>query len=365
MKFVSASYVFTKEFNDPAAWVFNIRFYTGILEALSINNSVISVEQIDFNGEYFKNGVDYRFKRLSKLGRYLPVKLHRFIKKQNPDVVFIQGLHFPLQVILLRFHLGRKVKIMVQNHAEKPFTGIKKHLQRWASYYVDAYLFASYAMGVDWVDKGNLVSAQKIHEVMEVSSVFYPVKKSQAIAATGVIGKPAFLWVGRLDQNKDPLNVISAFLKFTNSYPFAVLYMIYGTDELLPKILEILESHPRIKSIVLIGKIPNDELLYWYNSVDFILSGSHYEGSGTAVCEAMSCGCVPVVTDISSFRMITDNGKCGLLYEPGSENALLAALIQSQEIDLQQKRDMCLEYYKSNLSFEAIAQRIEKIAVSL
>jgi glycosyltransferase involved in cell wall biosynthesis len=96
-----------------------------------------------------------------------------------------------------------------------------------------------------------------------------------------------------------------------------------------------------------------------------MVSGSHYEGSGTAVCEAMACGCVPVITDIDSFRMITDNGNCGLLYEPGNQNALLNALVQTQASNIEDKRKNSFAYFKSNLSFEAIAKRIQEIAAGL
>ena len=73
----------------------------------------------------------------------------------------------------------------------------------------------------------------------------------------------------------------------------------------------------------------------WYNSADFIISGSHYEGSGVAVTEAMSCGCIPVVTDIPSFRSMTGQGKCGLLFKPGNEQDLLAALLKTKEMDME------------------------------
>jgi len=116
------------------------------------------------------------------------------------------------------------------------------------------------------------------------------------------------------------------------------LYMIYQTDELLDEIKQLLKASPHGNQIILVGRILHDDLLYWFNSSDFLLSGSHYEGSGTVVCEAMACGCVPIVTDINSFRMITDNGRCGLLYNIGDENDLLDALIKTQTIDLKEKQ---------------------------
>lgn len=365
MKFVFASYVYSKDFNRPEGWLRHIRFYGGILESLSKNNTVISIEQIDYEGKLLHKGVQYYFKRFSKPGRRFPFKLHYFIKKQQPDVVFIQGLHYPLQVIQLRLTVGKKVKIIVQNHAEKPFTGIKKYLQKTADRFIDAYLFASRDMGLDWVKKGNLANSEKIHEVMEVSSVFYPLEKETAKAHTGVEGQPVFLWVGRLNKNKDPLNVIKAFLQFVDSEPSARLYMIYHTAELLPQIKALLENSTNKSAVKLVGQISNDNMLYWYNSADYILSGSYYEGSGTAVCEAMSCGCIPIVTDIPAFRAITDSGECGLLYEAGNQQALLSALVESQAIDTSESRIKTLGWFNQNLSFDAIARKIDEIATSL
>jgi glycosyltransferase involved in cell wall biosynthesis len=365
MKFVFASYVYSKNFNQPEEWLRHIRFYGGILESLGKKNTVSSIEQIDFEGELLHNGVHYHFKRFSKFSRYFPFKLHQFIKSEQPDIVFIQGLHFPLQVIQLRLTLRNKVKIIVQNHAEKPFTGVKKYLQKIADRCIDGYLFASRDMGIDWVKKGNLANPGKIHEVMEVSSVFYPLEKQIAKANTGVEGKPVFLWVGRLNENKDPLNVISAFLQFVNSEPLAKLYMIYHTVELLPQVNTLLENSSNKNAVKLVGQVPNDNLLYWYNSADYIVSGSYYEGSGTAVCEAMSCGCIPIVTDIPSFRAITNNGNCGLLYEAGNQQALLSAFAQSQTMDKSKNQMKTLAWFNQNLSFDAIARKIQAIADSL
>ena len=200
---------------------------------------------------------------------------------------------------------------------------------------------------------------------MEVSSVFKPMDKVIARQKTNAYGSPVFLWVGRLNANKDPLTVIKAFLKYAAINPAANLYMIYHTDELLTFMQQIIDTSPQKNAITLVGKMPHSVLQYWFNSADIIVSGSYYEGSGTAVCEAMSCGCMPVVTDIFSFRMITDNGRCGLLFEPGNEAELLSALKQCDELDIMEKQETALEYFESDLSFEAIADKIEDIAQAL
>jgi glycosyltransferase involved in cell wall biosynthesis len=363
MKFVFASYILSDDYNDPAAWLERIKAYTGVLEAIAVNHEVVSIEQINYEGDEVKNGVNYHFRKFNIRTRF-PLKLNRYIRQLKPDVVFIHSLHFPLQVMLLRLVLGRKTKIIIQNHAEKPFTGIKKRLVRLSENAVNAYLFASRAMGLDWITKGNLTSPDKIHEVMELSSFFHPIPKEKAREKTGITETNVFLWVGRLDQNKDPLTVIKAFLKYVDIAPSACLYMIYQAEELLPEIYQLLKNEPNAAAIKLVGKVPNEELLYWYNSVDFVVAGSHYEGSGTAVCEAMSCGCIPIITDIFSFRMMTDNGKIGMLYDAGNEVELLAALQQTAMLDTSAEKQKVLAYFASTLSFEAIAGRIGAIAAS-
>jgi glycosyltransferase involved in cell wall biosynthesis len=363
MKYVFVTFNPSLSFDSPESWFKRTEGYAGVIYSLAKTNTVINIKQINYTGECMHNGVTFHFVNFTDT--YFPWKLISFIKKQGPDIVFVQGLHNPLQLLQLGVRLNKKVKLIAQHHAEKPSSGIKKLLQKIACKYLDACLFASHELGDEWVKSDIIPSTVKIHEVMEVSSIFSPIDKADARAKTGAKGYPVFLWVGRLNNNKDPLTVVKAFLQFAALNPSAQLYMIYHTDELLGNIQDLLNQSPQKDAVKLIGKVPHDELQYWFNSADIILSGSHYEGSGTAVCEAMSCGCMPLVTDISSFRMITDKGRCGLLYEPGNEAALLAALKQTKEIDLEEKQKLSIQYFHSNLSFEAIARRIEEIAASL
>ncbi len=254
MKFVFASYITIPDFNEPEAWLYRIRPYAGIHAALSREHEVVCIEQINYEGVHTKNGAAYHFLRLPSSQKFFPTQLHRFIRDQAPDVVVIHSLYYPLQVMQLRRYLGNKVKIIIQHHAEQPYTGLKKYLQRRADNAVDAYLFASQEMGLDWIRRGNLGSPDKINEVMELSSVFYPMDKTAALTRTKAAGTPVFLWVGRLNDNKDPLNVVRAFLQFAEQQPGAKLYMIYHTTELLAAIHQLLQDHPRGMLLRLLGR---------------------------------------------------------------------------------------------------------------
>jgi glycosyltransferase involved in cell wall biosynthesis len=358
MKIVSTSYSKTTEFTDPEKWLERISFYTGILEELAKGHEVRSIERINYEGEFEQRGVHYFFLRQKKNIIRFPRLMHRLIKQLNPDVVLVNGLIFPWQVIQLRLKLGRSVKIILIHRSEKPFSGIKKYLQRFADRFVDAYLFTSSEFGSEWEKNGNIGSTKKIHEVMHGSSAFQPGNRADARTLLSVTGSTVFLWVGRLNPNKDPLTVVKAFKNFILDEPSASLYMIYHTEELLEEVKRLIAD---TESIKLIGQVEHSQLQNWYNAADFIVSGSHYEGGGIAVCEAMSCGCIPVITDIISFRKMTGPGKCGLLYQPGNDEELLSALLKTCSMDIEKERIKVLQQFKEELSFEAIARKIEQV----
>ena len=365
MKIISTGYNKTGEFTNPQDWLKRISFYTGIMEELAKKHEVISIERINYEGVCQQNGVQYHFINLKKSVVLFPGLMHRFIKKQHPDVVLVHSFNFPLQVIQLAWALGRKTKIIVQNHAERPSSGLRKIFQRIADRYVSAYLFTSAEMGMEWVEKRIIADSKKIAEVMEVSTTFNAIDKKATDVNTGSSNAAVFLWVGRLNANKDPLTVVKAFIKFLSFHPSKKLNMIYQTEELLPQIRELINSNDKAKeAIKLIGQIPNPQLQEFYSNADFFISGSHYESGGVAVCEAMASGCIPIVTDILSFRKMTGSGKCGLLYEPGNDKELLETLLQTEKMDMEKERDKVLKQFNEELSFEAIAEKIDKLITS-
>lgn len=365
MRIVSTGYSKTTAFDNPLDWLKKISFYTGLLEELAKGHEVMSIERINYEGELQQNGVAYFFILLKRKVVRFPWRMHRLIKRLRPDVIFVNGFIFPLQILQLRLKVGRRVKIFVLHRAEKPAAGFRKYLQKLADKCVNGYLFASSEFGDEWTTKNIISHSQKIHEIMQSSSIFQPGFRSTAGKSLRDSGTPVFLWVGRLDANKDPVTVVTAFINYLMTNPSAKLYMIYQSEDLIDDVRGLLpENTSAMKNIRLIGRIPHDQLQTWYTGADFFLSGSHYEGSGIAVSEAMSCGCIPIVTDIASFRRMTGPGKCGLLYRPGSHAELLEALLQTNKLNIEQEREKVLSQFKNELSFEAISGKINRLIIA-
>ena len=358
MKIVSLSYVRSSGFHDPQSWIERIRPYGEVLEALAKKHSVISIEQIDYEGNYQWNGVEYYFVRLKN--RWRPTALHRLVKELKPGVVIVHGLGFPLQVIQLKRALGKDVIILAQNHADRIPVGWRRWLRKVADRSINAYLFTSTELALPWMRNKIIRDERKIKEVMVGASIFVQMNRVAAKSITKMKGYPAFLYVGRVDANKDPFTLIEAFSNFTRLQPSASLYLIIQNPEKKNEIQKLIEENGLMHVVFIVGKIPHPQMQAWFNSADFIISTSHAEAFGMAVAEAMSCGCFPIVTNIPSFRKLTDNGNFGILFEPGNAGQLTAALEKAAKLNLELERKKILTYYNAHLSAEAIAEQICK-----
>lgn len=360
MRIVHLSYNIPRYLHsDPEVWLQHIGHSVGILESMSNHAEVIAIYNTHYKGILHKKNITYHFPNYSRWQLNLPYHLNRYVKKLAPDVVIVHGLIFPLQVIMLRWQLGNKIKITVQHHAERPLKGIRSFIQRFADRYIQIYFFCSLDLGKQWVEK-NLVKVEKIEEVMEASSVFKPIERVYAKTFSKISGQSIFLWVGGLHARKDPLLVVKSFIRFAKTHPGVKLYMIYQSDEMLNEVRSAIDEASAYDTIFLIGKVDHNEISYWFASADFIISTSHYEGSGVAVCEAMSCGCIPVLSNLPSFRMMTKNGNIGALFEPGDEEGLINKLKNIMRVDREIERSKVLRQFDKELSFQAISTKMLK-----
>jgi glycosyltransferase involved in cell wall biosynthesis len=341
----------------------------GWTEALHSEGAQVTVfQRFHRDAELLRDGVRFRLvsdgygPRLRKW--QVPWSLHQAIQKEcaaskaEPTVVHFNGLIFPLQLGALRALLSRRIAIVVQHHAERPWQGLRRSIQRWGLQTVDGFFFAASEQASSWVEHGLISGRQRVYEVMEGSTNFHRQDRAAARARTGLTGNPVVLWVGRLIALKGPLTVLKGFESVLHHFPDARLHMVYGTDDLLPAVRAYISQNALLsRSVTLWGSKPHDALEHFYNSADYFVLGSHYEGSGYSVAEAMACGVVPVVTDIPSFRVLTDGGKIGACWPPGDGGAFAEAFLRVSRQPIQNISDRAVRFFEEHLSFPAIARK--------
>lgn len=365
MNFVNLNYHYHKEFNTPEPVIALHKFSCGFFDFLKQKVNFTAVKHVNYTGHRTEDGIQYFFFKSMNKFWYVPFKTHSFIKRSKPDVVLVEGFVFPLQVIFLKWRVGKKCVIIVQHQGERPYKGIKKYFQRLCDSFINAYTFSSIDNAGPWIQSGIIANMQKCREVLSASTSMKPLDKEDSKKMLGFDGTKNFLWVARLNTNKDPLTVLKAFNRFLQEHPDARLYMIHQTTDLLNEIISFCNNSTPLKQAVkLIGRIENKELATWYSAADYFISGSHSEGSGYALAEAMACGCIPVVTAIPSFKKMSNNGQFGYLYEPGNADDLLEKMKCCSHAP-DGMRQQIMDYAAKEHSFNTIAESFYQISQSL
>jgi glycosyltransferase involved in cell wall biosynthesis len=355
MRIVYVSYFPMKEFSSVTEWFARIDFFTPILSALTEYAEVHSINIINYEGSVKEDGVNYHF--LKPLLFNTNLLVNRTILTLDPDVIIVHGLVRPYQTMKLLKCIKKGVRIFIQHHGETPFRNpLKVWLQKLVDASITGYFFTSKRIAEAWLDGKMIRNLSKVHEVMEVTSVFNALPVIDARKKLDLEAKKIYLWVGRLDANKNPLLIVETFIEFLAKHGDVTLIMIFQTDELLFYVQEAIEREGVSDKIRLIGKVKHSELVDWYSAADFIVSTSYREGSGVAVTEALSCGASPILTAIPAFTKMTNGGDIGLLFQPGDKDTLHVALEQSYNMPT--NRQAIRSFYEVNLSANVIAKNI-------
>jgi glycosyltransferase involved in cell wall biosynthesis len=284
------------------------------------------------------------------------------IVKETPDIVHVNGLIFPGLVAGVRGKASPHTVIVAQHHGgEFPIRGSGLSgfwLRRWWRQGLgaaDALSFTAVEQAEPWRAAGVL-AGQRVIEIVEASTTMRPVSRDRARTAVALNGSPLILWVGRLTTNKDPLTVLDGLERALPHLPDARVLMVFSDDTLFESVdKRVLSSALLLDRVTLVGRLDRAELPNYYAAADVFISGSHYEGSGYALIEAMSAGLVPVVTNIPSFRAIA--GDTGLRWTPGDADDCARVLVEACSTDLVSRKEAAKARFVRVLSWEAIGER--------
>ncbi len=258
-----------------------------------------------------RDGVTYRFHTSDSA-------LAAAVRDRHADAVLVHGLGWSRLLRRLR-RVG--APILVQHHGERVFTGRARWGHRLVRRHIAGYLFT----GVDdgqvrpWIAAGVIDAHARVFEVLEAAPML-PDDDGEPVHLSGA---PAVLWVGRLIEGKDPLTAVDGFL--AADLPEAHLHLL-ATDRTLEgavreRVAASGEPTPRVH---LHDAVPHERIGAWFTAADLYLSTSHREAAGYSLLEAMSRGCVPVVSDIPPNHTLV--GDVGVRFPVGDSTALAAAL---------------------------------------
>jgi glycosyltransferase involved in cell wall biosynthesis len=367
---ISLLYYYETDLENPEALLGRYATLRPLAHALRKEGaSVTTLLRFSRNCVLEEDGVRFQFHTdhcTPKLNKWqVPLSFHSAVqsvieasRETAATVVHVHGLLYPVQMAALRAGLHPESAIVAQHHAGEPWRPLLRPFQKWGLKSADGFFFAAHGLARDWVERKVIAEQKATFEVMEGSNNFRRLERSAARARTGLKGQPVVLWVGRLISLKDPLTVLDGFERVVRNIPKARLYMVYQQEELLPAMRERISSSSALSSsVTLIGRVPHSALEDLYNSSDYFVLGSHYEGSSFSLAEALACGVVPVVTDIPSFRTMTDHGRIGGCWSPGSADAFASAFLGAMQKPIEPSSIRAAQFFRDELSYPAIARK--------
>jgi len=285
-------------------------------------------------------------------------RLGELMRRLAPDVLHVHGLGFAHEVLSLAA-LVPGVPIFLQDHASRPPRLWRRGLWRRGFSAVSGIGFCSLEQAAPFAAAGLIGAHTKVYEIPESTSRFGLGDKAQMRRSSGLAGEPVLLWVGHLDANKDPLTVLEGVSKAARSLPQLQLYCCYGTAPLLRAVQRRIVNDPfLIGRVHLMGQVPHSQVERLMQAADLFVLGSHREGSGYSVIEALACGLPPVVTDIPSFRSLTGAGSVGALWPRGDAGIFCDRLVSVAAQPPAQTRAAARRHFESELSFDGVGRKL-------
>lgn len=174
---------------------------------------------------------------------------------------------------------------------------------------------------------------------------------------------PLILYVGRVSEDKGLGSLIKAVPLVLKDFPRAK-FLIVGEDYgYLSRLKALVRKSGVEKSVALLGRLSDEELVRVYKKADAFVLPSELEAFGIVVIEAMASGLPVVVSNVGGMKNIVHDGVNGLLFEVGNSKQLAEKIIslfndEHLRVKLAENgRKTVLENY----SIEKVVDKLEKL----
>ena len=166
---------------------------------------------------------------------------------------------------------------------------------------------------------------------------------------------PAVLFVGRLDENKDPLRALDIFHKIAVENGLSHLYYL-GKGYLESQIRERAGAFGLENRIHVLGYLENPFPVM--KQADVCCMTSKSEGFPLSLLESVSLGVPFVSTEVGGARVLSNGGRCGQVYVTDEEGAEAISGILKLPEEVRERE--CRESI-SRFTLEAYISKIESL----
>ena len=164
--------------------------------------------------------------------------------------------------------------------------------------------------------------------------------------------------VGSTHHRKNILTILMVLKRLREQDHKVVLWRVGGDFTIDQE--KFIQDEKLADSIIDLGTPNQQELIEIYNTADFLLAPSLYEGFGLTILEAMACGLPVITSNVSSLPEVVDNA--AIMKNPTDIDGIAASIIDLSKDE--EKRDY---YINSGLarvqqfSWEKTAERVAQL----
>ena len=145
-----------------------------------------------------------------------------------------------------------------------------------------------------------------------------------------------FLYVGNAYPHKNVENLIRGFLQFKEQDKKDTKLYLVGKKDYFYEVLE--KKYKGIDYIDFIHDVSDAELAVLYRNALSCVSASQMEGFGLPPLEAMANQCVPLLSDIPSFREVCADA--AVYFDQTNTEKIRAAMLEWMEVSEQEKKQL-------------------------
>lgn len=198
----------------------------------------------------------------------------------------------------------KQIKLVAVAHGDESNT--YKKLQFWSDQ-LDKIICISKKI---WYEFQNQYGVKKEILLYKQNPITIPPQASKRINRKGVL---RIGFAARLRKEQKRVHLLPIIIELCLGKIPDVEFNIAGEGECLELLrVYVTENHLEDK-VHILGWIPTTEMVDFWNKQDIYLNISDFEGMSLAMLEAMACGTVPVVTDVSGVRDVIEDGKNGFI----------------------------------------------------
>lgn len=216
-------------------------------------------------------------------------------------------------------------------------------------------LFDAHMMMKEYIDSVFCVSSRIKDRITEeyyfdAGRVFYrpqpiTVKEERKSLKSAEHGAVRIGYAARLVKQQKRADLLPAFIAGLEKRKINYILQIAGEGECGEEIISYIESCCLHEKVQMLGRLPKSQMNDFWEAQDIFINLSEFEGCSLSMLEAMGCGCVPIVTDVSGSREFIVNNQNGFICKVGDLEGMAdcVSAISADRIKLDEFARICHE----------------------